>query len=604
MRGATSGSHIATSTDATTRPMPDANATKPARAFGLTAKIFIASTLLVVAVLGITFGVTSIQANRTADASIHRALRATRRAVDDYLAARTRTLGGASTVATDVPQYRQRLRDQRARAEALDQADDIRGLIDAAWVLVTNSDGVLIARTDYREQYDRDLSVAPLVADALSGEQTSRAWPDDVRGAMFIAVGTPLRDRPTSAPLGALVATYQIDDSLATAIKQATTSDVVFFALDTLTQPVVVASTVPAQDIAPALRSTVKTDALAADSGGEGIALAAELGNQHLIGLAGAIRSPSGDVRGGFVALRSRESELAAFNALQRTMLWAVALGVVLALIFAFVQARQITGPVRRLALATRKVQDGDYSVDIAVKSRDEIGILSQAFKGLVEDLKAKDALVEYMMAASGSAATQRIDTMPTAVRAVGGDQLRPGATFAGRYEVKEMIGAGGMGVVYRAFDRELQEPIAIKTLKPEAMAGGSAGLDRFKQEIRLARRIAHRNVVRTYDLGEQNGMYYLTPEQLSGAELDPRSDLYAAGVVLFECLTGRLPFEAETTWALVAKHLEEETPDPRKFNAEVPPVLAAVILKAMAKNPADRYATATEMHDALARLG
>ena len=680
-----------------TRPAP-APAAAPAPPFGLTAKIFLASALLVVAVLGITFGVTSVKAHRTADASIHRALLSTRRAVDDYLAARTRTLGRASTVATDVPQYRQRLLDQRARAEALDQADDIRGLIDAAWVLVTNSDGVLIARTDYREQYDRDLSVAPLVADALSGEQTSGAWLDDVRGAMFIAVGTPLRDRPTSAPLGALVATYQIDDSLATAIKQATTSDVVFFALDTLNQPVVVASTVPAQDIAPALRSTVKTDALAADSGGEGIALAAELGNQHLIGLAGAIRSPSGDVRGGFVALRSRESELAAFNALQRTMLWAVALGVVLALIFAFVQARQITGPVRRLAVATRKVQDGDYSVDIAVKSRDEIGILSQAFRALVEDLKAKAALVDYMMQTSGGAPTQRIDTMPTAVRAVGGDQLRPGATFAGRYEVKEMIGAGGMGVVYRAFDRELQEPIAIKTLKPEAMAGGSAGLDRFKQEIRLARRIAHRNVVRTYDLGEQNGMYYLTmeyvegtslkqlivsrgklpvavtltvgkqlcralevahaegvihrdikpqnivvepsgflkvmdfgiarlanppkgkglteagtsigtpdymsPEQLSGAELDPRSDLYAAGVVLFECLTGRLPFEAETTWALVAKHLEEETPDPRKFNAEVPPVLAAVILKAMAKNPADRYATATEMHDALARLG
>jgi len=677
--------------------MPDASATKPA--FGLTAKIFLASTLLVVAVLGITFGVTSIQANRTADASIHRALLSTRRAVDDYLAARTRTLGRASTVATDVPQYRQRLLNERARAEALDQADDIRGLIDAAWVLVTNSDGILIARTDYREQYDRDLSVAPLVANALSGEQTSGAWLDDVRGTMFMAIGTPLRDRPTAAPLGALVATFQIDDSLATAIKQATNSDVVFFALDTLNQPVVVGSTVPAQDIAPALQSTMKTDALAADTGGEGMPLAAGLGNQHLIGLAGAIRSPSGDVRGGFVALRSRESELAAFNALQRTMLWAVALGVVLALIFAFVQARQIAGPVRRLAVATRKVQDGDYSVDIAVRSRDEIGILSQAFKGLVDDLKAKAALVDYMMQASGGAATQPIAAVPTAVRAVGGGEaLRPGATFAGRYEVKEIIGAGGMGVVYRAFDRELQEPVAIKTLKPEALAGGPAALERFKQEIRLARRIAHRNVVRTYDLGEQNGMYYLTmeyvegtslkqlivsrgklpvavtltvgkqlcralevahaegvihrdikpqnmvvepsgflkvmdfgiarlanppqgkglteagtsigtpdymsPEQLSGAELDPRSDLYAAGVVLFECVTGRVPFEAETTWALVAKHLEEETPDPRRFNADVPPPLAAVIVKAMAKNPADRYTTATEMHDALARLG
>ena len=674
--------------------MPDANATKPA--FGLTAKIFVASALLVLAVLGITFGVTTIQANRTADASINRALQSTRRAVDDYLAARTRTLGRASTVATDVPQYRQRLLNQRQRAEALDQADDVRSLIGAAWVLVTNSDGILIARTDYREQVDRDLSIAPLVANALSGDQTDGAWLDDVRGSMFMAVGTPLRDRPTSAPLGALVATYQLDDSLANAIKQATNSDVVFFMLDTLNTPVVVGSTLATTDIGPALQRSVTTEALAADTGA-GTPLAAMMNGEHLIGLTGAIRSPSGDVRGGFVALRSRDAELALFNTLRRTMLWAVALGVVLALIWAFVQARQIAGPVRRLVLATREVQDGNFTVDIAVKSRDEIGILSRAFKSLVDDLRAKAELVEYMMQTSGGAPTQRLDSVPTAVRAVGGDQLRPGAIFAGRYDIKEILGAGGMGVVYRAFDRELQEPVAIKTLKPEAMAGGAA-LDRFKQEIRLARKIAHRNVVRTYDLGEQNGMYYLTmeyvegtslkqlivsrgklpvevtltvgkqlcralevahaegvihrdikpqnivvepngflkvmdfgiarlanppkgkglteagtaigtpdymsPEQLSGLELDPRSDLYAAGVVLFECLTGRLPFEAETTWALVAKHLEEEPPDPRTTNPDVPGALAVVILKAMAKDPKKRFESASQMHDALARIG
>src|SRR5437867_5115032 len=168
MRGATSGSRIATNTDATTPRMPDANATKPTRAFGLTAKIFVASTLLVVAVLGATFGVTSLQANRTADASIHRALLGTRGAVDDYLAARTRTLGRASTVATDVPQYRQRLLNQRDRAEALDQAREIDSLIGASWTLVTNSDGILIARTDYPDQFDRNLAVAPLVANALN----------------------------------------------------------------------------------------------------------------------------------------------------------------------------------------------------------------------------------------------------------------------------------------------------------------------------------------------------------------------------------------------------------------------------------------------------
>ncbi|OLD01345.1 MAG: hypothetical protein AUI89_04645 [Gemmatimonadetes bacterium 13_1_40CM_3_65_8] len=663
--------------------MPDASATKPA--FGLTAKIFLASTLLVVAVLGVTFGLTSIQS-------------ATRRAVDDYLSARTRTLSRASTVATDVPQYRQRLLNQRDRAEALDQADDVRGLIGAAWVLVTNSEGILIARTDYREQYDRDLSVAPLVANALSGDQTSGAWLDDVQGTMFIAIGTPLRDRPTAAPLGALVATYQIDDSLAQAIKQTTNSDVVFFSLDTLNRPVVVGSTVPAQEIGPVLRDAVRAESLAADTGGAGMALVASMGGQHLIGLAGAIRSPGGDVRGGFVALRSREAELAAFNALRRTMFFAIGLGIVLALVFAFVQARQISGPVRRLALATRQVQDGDYSVNIDVKSKDEIGVLSQAFKSLVEDLKEKAALVDYMMAASGAAATQPLASVPTVIRDAAGGQMRPGAVFAGRYEVKEILGAGGMGVVYRAFDRELQEPVAIKTLRPEAMAGGTVALDRFKQEIRLARRIAHRNVVRTYDLGEVNGTYYLTmeyvegtslkqliasrgrlpvavtltvgkqlcralevahaegiihrdikpqnmvvdpsgflkvmdfgiarlanppkgkglteagisigtpdymsPEQLSGADLDPRSDLYSAGVVLFECLTGRVPFEADTTWALVAKHLEEEPTNPRTLNADVPEALAIVILKAMAKDREKRFPTAAEMFDALARIG
>src|SRR3989475_7624759 len=288
--------------------MPAASATKPAPAFGLTAKIFLASTLLVVAVLGITLGVTSIEAHRTADASIHRALLATRRAVDDYLGGRTRTLGRGSKVATDVPQYRQRLLNERARSEALDQADDIRGLVDAAWVLVTNSEGILIARTDYREQYDRDLSIAPLVANALSGEQTSGAWLDDVQGTMFIAIGTPLRDRPTAAPLGALVATYQIDDSLAQAIKQTTNSDVVFFSLDTLNRPVVVGSTVPAQEIGPVLRDAVRAESLAADTGGAGMALVASMGGQHLIGLPGAIRSPGRDVRGGLVAPRPRDA--------------------------------------------------------------------------------------------------------------------------------------------------------------------------------------------------------------------------------------------------------------------------------------------------------
>ena len=676
--------------------MPGASGTKPMR-FGLATRIFVGCALLVVAVLGATFGVTTLRANRTADESIHRALVTTRRAVTDYLGARTRTLAGLSQVSARVPQFRERLLASRERANVLDQAQEYRDLIGAAWILVTDDRGILLARTDYPGQYDLDLSRGALIGGALSGSQTQGAWLDDVAHKLFIAVATPLAASAQATPQGVLVAAYALDDSLAQAVKQATNSDVVFFALDTLSHPLVVGSTLPRDEVAAALTAGTDSAALALLSGQAdsiGMQLSAQVAGEHLIGLGGAIRSAGNDVYGGFVPFRSHEAELAAFATLRRTMALALGLGVLLALGLAFGLARHIARPVQRLALATRRVQDGDYSVDVLVTSGDEIGVLSQAFKSLVEDLKEKAALVEYMTSASAGMATQPLGALP----APSGDLLRPGALFANRYDVKEVLGMGGMGVVYRAFDRELQEPVAIKTLRPEAMAGETVALERFKQEIRLARKIAHRNVVRTYDLGEVGGMYYLTmeyvegtslkqlitsrgrlpipvtltvgkqlcralevaheqgvihrdikpqnivvepsgflkvmdfgiarlatpasgkgltkegtsigtpdymsPEQLSGMELDARSDLYAGGVVLFECVTGRVPFEAETTWALVAKHLEEEPPDPRTVNSEVPEGLARIILRAMAKRPADRYQSAGQMHDALADLG
>ena len=301
--------------------MPDASATKR-RGFGLAGKIFIASALLVVAVLGVTFGVTSYQANRTADAAIHRALDNTRRAVEDYLAARTRTLARSSTVATDVPQYRERLLKRgHDRADALDQANDVRDLIEAAWVLVTDNEGILIARTDYpRSVRSRSVRARRSWPTPSRVQTSSGAWLDDVRNKLFVAVGTPLRASTDAAAQGVLVATYELTDSLAAAIKEATSSDVVFFALDTLNRPYVVGTTLPKDQIGPALVDSGFVGALGRDS--TGVSFATQIGGEHLIGLAGAVRSPAGDLRGGFVALRSRDAELAAFRTLQRTIAW------------------------------------------------------------------------------------------------------------------------------------------------------------------------------------------------------------------------------------------------------------------------------------------
>src|SRR5207249_9509105 len=201
-----------------------------------------------------------------------------------------------------------------------------------------------------------------------------------------------------------------------------------------------------------------------------------------LIGLASPIRSAGGDAFGGFIAFRSHDRELGEFRVLQHTIGFSLALGLLLALASAYVLARQIAGPIRRLALATRRVQDGDYSVEIDVAAGDEIGMLSQAFQSLVADLKEKAKLVEYMMATSGAAPTEPVrSARPSSAPR---DALRPGTVFANRYEVKEVLGMGGMGVVYRAFDREQREAVAIKALRPVAHTGAGVGQGSLQQGI------------------------------------------------------------------------------------------------------------------------
>jgi serine/threonine-protein kinase len=93
---------------------------------------------------------------------------------------------------------------------------------------------------------------------------------------------------------------------------------------------------------------------------------------------------------------------------------------------------------------------------------------------------------------------------------------------FAGRYEILGLVGSGGMGTVYRAHDRELDEVVALKLLRREVM-DQSGMLDRFRQEVKLARRVTHRNVARTYDIGESDGDKFLTMEFVEGEALAAR---------------------------------------------------------------------------------
>ena len=344
---------------------------------------------------------------------------------------------------------------------------------------------------------------------------------------------------------------------------------------------------------------------------------------------------------------------------------------------------------VRRVIQAATAVEAGSYEAGTlapVAQRGDELGRLARVFDAMANQVRARENRlrdqVEALRREIEEAKQTKRDATPHEA-----PNLPTGKVFGGRDEILEEVGSGGMGMVYRALDRELGEQVAIKTLRPELVRNPSL-IERFKSEIRLARHISDKHIVRTHDFGERDGVYFLTmeyvegitvrelldtrghlgvaptlaiasqlaqslvaaheqgvihrdikpqnllldatgmlkvmdfgvarlaggssgltevgmlvgtpsymaPEQLLTESFDERIDLYAVGVVLFECLTGRLPFEAPTAVALIAKLIREEPPRPETLNPEIPPVLAALVLRLLAKEPTQRPASAAEL--------
>jgi eukaryotic-like serine/threonine-protein kinase len=263
---------------------------------------------------------------------------------------------------------------------------------------------------------------------------------------------------------------------------------------------------------------------------------------------------------------------------------------------------------------------------------------------------------------------------------------LEIGEVLGGRYEILQLLGEGGMGAVYKARDRELDRAVALKLIRPQ-LASNPSMLARFKQELLLSRQVTHKNVIRIFDLGDADGvkfitmefiegrdlrsliqenkkfspeaaveimrqvcqaleaahgvgvihrdlkpqnimredsgrivvmdfglarsmdsegmtqtgalvgtMEYMSPEQALAKELDQRSDIFTAGLILYELLTGQMPFHAESALASLIRRTQERAIPVSDHDGTIPAALTGIVQKCLERDPTLRYQNSTEL--------
>ena len=675
-------------------------------ALSLTWKIFLGGVVVVAAVSALTLAITARSAERAAEVAVARGLGATRAHVRALFEGRERGLEASAQVFARNPTFRALFENpQTERATFLDQAGEAVEQIGATTVQITDAHGVRLARSDDPAAGADTLARSALIARALAGRRAAGAAviADTV---LHQAVAVPI-EGASARVVGVLMATKAVDDSVAREITAATSSAVVFFALDSAGRPRISGTSLPRDDAlarflderAPiwAAADAVAPSSTARSAGPDTLEAVSRtevtLGETRWVASGAALRSAGGTALGGFIALRSLDEEMAAFTRLERSILLATLAGLVLAGGLSYLIARAITRRVGILEAATRRAADGDYAAEIPVRGGDEIGRLAASVRAMLADLREKRNLVDFLSADARS--RQLLHHPPVAPSPSVGAGLQPGQRLAGRYEIIETIGSGGMGIVYRALDLELSEPVAVKTLRRELVSDSTA-LARFKSELRLARRISHRNVVRTHDLGESDGMYFITmeyvegtsvkelitergklpvhatlpiarqlcralevaheqgiihrdikphnmvlapdgvlkvmdfgiarllgraqgmtqtgmvvgtpeymaPEQLLGEDVDARADIYAVGVVIYECLTGRTPHTADNAMQLISRVLEQSPTPPHELVPDVPRALSDAVLAALDRDRGKRPRTVGELYDLMEETG
>lgn len=519
------GDTVAVSSSA--RPARKHGPTQPI-GLSLRYKIFLAVLALLVLIISSMVVLVQWKATRVTRRSVDAAMRNTGRTFNVFLTARFNQVKSDVRQLADDPVMRAAISETGGdHATVADNLEDKRVEIfsKADYIMAIDSMGKLIARTDDPTKYGTDLSESPLFAVPLQGEQ---AWGIGSRkGKLSLMASAPVLSG-TSTIIGALAMSYPVDSDFASDAKSVTNADTTFLVeTENLLAPA--SSTLTADSGEMLSAALAANPQITAASMGEGKTVGPveiTLGGDPNIVIAVPLTSASGERLGLFVASRSLYQEMSSYRQIRDALIYIGIAAVLLAFAISFFMARRITRPIAALVDVTEQVIEGDLNVEMPAVPNDEVGILARSFAKMLVELRQKAEMEEYLrnlkaqVAGSSTLSQAAKVSTSSATQPATSSALAIGGVFNNRYVIEQILGSGAMGTVYKAKDRELDEEVAIKTVKADALKSDPTAVDRFKQEIKLARRITDKHVLRTYDLGEIDGTLYITMEYMKAVTL------------------------------------------------------------------------------------
>jgi HAMP domain-containing protein len=501
-----------------------------AHGVGLGMRLFLSAALLIAATLGAVVGIASWQADRLAAAEIRRTLRPVPHIFAGYVAEQGQSRRAQVRSLAEEVGTKALLGGGADPATFYDSAMEFASGLGAGSVFLFNDRGELLARSDRAsgEEVGRDFSAVSWVGGPLeSGEATSSFILEVKRARRLLLVASAPVNQGAGAEqrlVGAVAAAFPVDDAAAQQLGQLLSGEVALLgnvaARGAAPQPATVAASAALRDasLAADLASVPDLVTTTFSRGKEfGPVEFAHLGTAYL-GTVVPVISGGGEPIAALLVGRSKDAQLAVFRRL-RSMVLELGGGILLlALPISFAVARRISRPIEQLARGADAVRQGRLDIELPRARGDEVGKLARAFGAMVGELREKHELERLLAELRASPATST-GPMPVAASP---DGPQVGDLFANRYQILKVLGTGGMGRVFQARDLELEEVVALKVLSPELFADPGRHLQLLRNEIKAARAITHPNVVRMHDLGEVEGVRFVSMEYVAGTTLRP----------------------------------------------------------------------------------